>query len=111
MSVYEDIIMGLNEAMEAKKRMETFAGLQFCGTVKRDMTDMGGEIFVHAGDQVFGYLNYYGKTPYILGKIEDVCDEYVAPEFWVSVRPETLKIIVNGCSVYVDELLGNTTKE
>lgn len=104
MSVYEDIMTGLNEAIEVKKRMDTFAGLLFSGKVKDDTEDMGGEVFAHAGDVVYGYLNYCGSVPYILGKIEDVCSEYIAPEYWIAVRPESIRLLINGNAVTVEDL-------
>lgn len=51
-----------------------------------------------------GYLNYYGNIPYVLGKIEDVCSEYVAPEYWFAVKPESLRLLVGGHAVTPEEL-------
>jgi len=104
MSVYNDIMTGLNEAVEAKKRMDAFTKLLFSGIVKHDTEDMSGEVFARAGDIAYGYLNYYGDIPYILGKIEDVCSEYVAPEYWLAVKPESIRLLVGGTAVTPEEL-------
>ena len=56
--------------------------MRLCQTSKKylrekDMTDFDEEVFVRAGERVYGNLNYYGETPYIFGEIEDVDPEYV----------------------------------
>ena len=70
--------------------------IRFSGIVEEDMTDLDEEVFVRAGERVYGNLNYYGETPYIFGEIEDVDPEYVAPEFWVPVLPESLEAEIFG---------------
>lgn len=73
--------------------------IRFSGIVEEDMGDLDEEVFVHAGDRVYGNLNYYGKTPYILGDIQDVDPEYVAPEFWVPVLPESIEAEIFGVKI------------
>lgn len=78
--------------------------IRFSGIVEEDMTDLDEEVFVHAGERVYGNLNYYGETPYIFGEIEDVDPEYVAPAFWVPVLPESIEAEICGVKFSIDHL-------
>ena len=73
--------------------------IRFSGIVEEDMTDLDEEVFVRAGERVYGNLNYYGETPYIFGEIEDVDPEYVAPAFWVPVLPESIEAEIFGVKI------------
>ena len=73
--------------------------IRFSGIVEEDMTDLDEEVFVRAGERVYGSLNYYGETPYIFGEIEDVDPEYVAPAFWVPVLPESIEAEIFGVKI------------
>ena len=45
---------------------------------------------VKKGDFVYGNLIYNNGRPYIVGDVADVDDEYIALDFWIPVRPETV---------------------
>ena len=78
--------------------------IRFSGIVEEDMTGLDEEVFVRAGERVYGNLNYYGETPYIFGEIEDVDPEYVAPAFWVPVLPESIEVEMFGTKIPFDRL-------
>ena len=39
---------------------------------------------------VYGQLVYSGKQPYIVGEVVESTDEWIALEYWIPVKPETV---------------------
>ena len=54
---------------------------------------------VDSGEWVYGTLAIKGTAMFIIGEIQDYSDEYIYPEFWWKVIPET----VGQCAGQVDK--------
>jgi hypothetical protein len=88
-----------------RRRGRGMSDIKFSGAVEEDIYDMAGdELLMGAGDRVRGNLSFYDGTPYILGDIEDVCEEYCSPEYWYPVLEDSIEAELFGITMPLDRL-------
>ena len=85
--------------------------IKFRGIVAENVDDeFGDDLLFRKGQMIYGQVVFDGKTPYIVGPIVEVNDEYISLEYWCPVDRETLGEFTgfhdkNGVEVYAGDQL------